>query len=113
MRPAEADTDLYGLQVYVAEPFKSKDAIMHLILASGAKLLKRAPAEIAGSSIEECRTVVLHEDARPADKKLPGKTSCPTIASASIAHVSYKWLTDSAGAFTIQPLSQYAVTAGE
>ena len=96
-------------QVYVAESCASKAAITHLVCASGAKLLKRHPTESGTPSPEPCRTVVLHDDKDPKSCIKPGRECGGGSGGGDVAHVSHRWLTDSAGAFTIQALSPYRV----
>ena len=96
------------LQVQVTESCPSGAAICNLVLASGAKLLKRAPVQpsVPASGVEGCRMLVLYGDEAQL-MSAKDRSSAPNPLSIGVEHISHKWLTDSAGTFTIQPLAPY------
>lgn len=99
-----------GVQVHIAEPCRDRTAISHLVEASGASLLSRPPIHSAPpTEPEQCKLIVLHQDSSSGGSTAAGGSKRAGGNEPGVARVSHRWLTDSAGAFTVMPLQPYAL----
>lgn len=76
----------------------NKQDMENLVQAAGAVLLKRMPSEASAAASNHDQTVVLHEE-RPRHGSVRSRQQ--------VTHLFHRWLSDSAGAFSVQSLHEY------